>query len=157
MLKNCDVIHNVSIDVFDFILSKCREYFPHYDIKYSKLFEFLEEQEDPDDNENFIFISRYAECGADFLLKNCPHDNFNFKIIFYENSLYFIPGVYYYGDYVLHELFRFANFYVNINNCDDEFQIQTYKNWIDKHIDQRDAKHNYLIDKEDLERLGILV
>lgn len=159
--KYCKKISNIlREDIKSKLLDRWKNYCQQYNIECAELYSFTEWQDNPNPKsfrDDTIYIHHEGDFGANFSLKGCNHINFNFKIVLYNNDLYFAPGVYYYSHYIRDELFRMSQQILTTDNV--EFSPQTYKQWVDDQpqSEQRMAQHNFKIDTEDLLKLNIKI
>ena len=151
-LDKCKFVANVTVEQVENCLQLWQQSFPQYQLTFEKPSHFNEIQDNPDPKDfrdDLIFVPRKADCKLSMALKNARHNNWDFKIVIYQNNLYFASGVYYYSHYVSDQLY---NLFLN-----NKYQIDTYQNWADNHPDPKWSKHNYKIDQEDLVKISINV
>lgn len=87
-------------------------------------------------------------------LQGCKHNNFNFKIFYYNSKIYFDPGPYEYAEYIIECCFGMISKYLQTG----KFSLNYMR--YDEYIlskNERMARHQYNCDKEDLQKLGIIV
>lgn len=150
------------------ILELASKEFSHYQFDYKSPYMWWESVPNPNYNpgkippdDEDVFEYRTAVCGFDMQLKKVTHSNFNIKCFLYQDKIYIYPGVYYYAQFNAYKLksliealfmsdsFTFGNQVI--------YDSKSYKQWVDSHLDQKWAQHNYKIDKEDLFKIGIEV
>lgn len=159
---------NLTKDNFAQMSKLFEKEFPLYQIEYEENFAFWEyvpnpyfkpNQIPPDEEEISIF--KTAVCGCRFQLKNISHVNFNMKCYLFEGNIYIKPAAYYYAAFNADNLKSLVEACLSSDNFtlggSLPYDKKTYKQWVDEHLDQRWAQHNYKCDKEDLAKVKIEV
>ena len=170
-INESKIFYNVNIEQFKVINSEVQkdflEIFPFYNssLEYKEKYNFVEIQDNPnpkDFRDETIYIHHQADFGTSYNLTKCKHRNFDFEVVLFNNNLYIDAGVYYFANYVSNELFKLFQYYLTPTHTFKvgdrlKYDYLTYKQWIDIHPDKKWSSHNYEIDKEDLEKIGIIV
>jgi hypothetical protein len=159
-LDKCLVVESVSVEELKNSYSTCSKAFPQYAITMQFPCEFMETVDNPrpigfrDAEESNL---QKADCGFLFELKNCNHQNFNVKLIHFNGKIYIFKGVYQYANYVADQVANFLNSLKNLSP-DQVFVSEPYKSWCDEEFKKESlVLHNYKVDKEDLNKLGLSV
>lgn len=158
-LEKCLVVDCVSVEDLKKAYSNCRKAFPQYAITMQFPCEFTETVDNPypigfRDPETSKL--QKAECGFLFELKNCVHQNFNIKLIHYNNKIYIFKGIYQYANYVADQVKSFLESPNALTG--EDFNFESYRAWCDNEFKKESlVLHNYKVDKEDLVKLGLTV
>lgn len=158
-LEKCLIVESLSVEDLKKAYSNCRKAFSQYAITMQFPCEFTETIDNPyptgfRDPETTNL--QKADCGFLFELKNCNHQNFNIKLIHYNNKIYIFKGVYQYANYIA----DYVKAFLESSNAlsGEEFKFESYRAWCDNEFKKESlVLHNYKVDKEDLTKLGLTV
>lgn len=160
-LSQCFTIKGFSKKDLELSVPGWQKMFPNYSVTYSSPFSCLEMVPNPSPKffeDFFVYKNLITEAGVKFVLRDCPHDNFNFSTFILNDQLYISQSIYYYGQYTANILVNEIQKQITSSLLNDN-KSPTYKDWsvAQARFGNVNAEPNYKVERDMLSKIGIEV